>query len=72
MRPMPMRPKIVPSASPEGSSRIATFHQSRTVTSRSASERMISDVACDPELPPELMMSGMKRLNTIAFSSDVS
>lgn len=25
---------------------------------------MMSDVACEPELPPELMMSGMKRLST--------
>ena len=29
---------------------------------------MISDVACEPEFPPELMMSGMNMLNTTAFS----
>ena len=33
---------------------------------------MISEVACDPELPPELMMSGMNRVSTIAFSSSPS
>ncbi len=33
---------------------------------------MISDVACEPELPPELMISGMNRVSTIAFSSSLS
>ena len=27
---------------------------------------MMSDVACDPELPPELMMRGMKSVSTMA------
>lgn len=33
---------------------------------------MISDVAWDPELPPELMMSGTKRASTIARLSSAS
>ena len=50
-----------------GSSRSAMRHQSRSLTSRSASARMISDVACEPELPPELMMSGMNSASTTAL-----
>ena len=30
---------------------------------------MISDVACEPELPPELMMSGMNSASTTARAS---
>ncbi len=30
---------------------------------------MMSDVACDPELPPELMIRGMNSVSTIARSS---
>ena len=33
---------------------------------------MISEVACEPELPPELMMSGMKRVSTMARLSSPS
>ena len=29
----------------------------------------MSDVACEPEFPPELMMSGMNRASTTAFAS---
>jgi hypothetical protein len=32
----------------------------------------MSEVACEPELPPELMMRGMKRVRTTAFSSSDS
>ncbi len=53
---------------PDGSSRSATRHQSRRASSRSARARMMSEVACRPELPPELMMSGMKSESTTAFS----
>ena len=44
-------------------------HQSLRPISRKARERMMRDVACDPEFPPELMMSGMNSVSTIAFSS---
>ena len=53
---MPITPRMPPRTRPGGSSRTATRHQSRTATSRSASARMISEVACEPELPPELMI----------------
>lgn len=33
---------------------------------------MISEVACEPELPPELMISGMNSVSTTAFSSSPS
>jgi hypothetical protein len=33
---------------------------------------MISDVACDPELPPELMISGTKSASTTARSISCS
>ena len=52
---MPMAPRMAPSVSPVGSSREAIRHQSRNEISRSARARIMSDVACDPELPPELM-----------------
>ena len=51
-----------------GSSRSAMRHQSRSFNSCSASARMTSDVACEPELPPELMTSGMNIASTAAFS----
>ena len=51
---------------PDGSSLRATRHQSRRASSRSARARMMSEVACEPELPPELMMSGMKSESTTA------
>ena len=46
------RTKQCAKESPAGSSRMATRHQSLIVTSRRASARMISDVACDPEFLP--------------------
>ncbi len=33
---------------------------------------MMSEVACEPELPPELMMSGMKSPSTMARLSSAS
>jgi hypothetical protein len=63
---------MLPSITPVGNSRSATRHQSRSLTSWSATARMISEVAWDPELPPELMISGIKRVRTTAFSSSDS
>ena len=59
MRIMAMTPMMNPRMSPAGNSRSTMRHQSPRRTSPSAMARMISDVACDPELPPELMTSGM-------------
>jgi hypothetical protein len=64
-------PWMAPSASPVGSSREAIHRQSRNEISRSARARMMNEVAYDPELPPELMMSGMIKVSTIALSSSV-
>ena len=72
MRDTPITPRMLPKATPAGSSRKATRHQSLSGSWRSASARMISDVACEPELPPELMMSGMKRIKTSALLSSAS
>ena len=66
MRQMPTVPRMAPSARPAISSRRATRHQSRSCTSPSAIARMMSVVACEPELPPELMISGMKSASTTA------
>ena len=52
-------PRMTPSARPAAISRRMTRHQSRSVTSPSASARMTSVDACEPELPPLEMMSGM-------------
>ena len=52
-----------------GVASLPIFHQSRSLISPNAKERMISDVAWEPELPPELMMSGTKSASTTAFSS---
>ena len=62
-----MTPRMAPSVRPVGSSRSAMRHQSPSRISRSASARMMSDVACEPELPPELMTSGMNIASTTAF-----
>ena len=43
-----------------------TRHQSRSRTSPSAIARMTSVVACEPELPPLEMMSGMNSASTTA------
>ena len=47
-------------------SRRTTRHQSRSLTSPSAMARMTSVVACEPELPPLEMMSGMNSASTTA------
>lgn len=51
---------------PEMTSRPNTRCQSRSFNSRSASERMTSDAACDPLLPPLEMISGTKSASTTA------
>jgi hypothetical protein len=45
-------------------------HQSRSRTSRSAMARMTSEVACEPELLPELTIRGMNnvRINVLSNS----
>jgi hypothetical protein len=55
-----------------GSSRSATRHQSFTRSSPSAIARMINDVACEPELPPELTISGTNSDSTSARLSSSS
>ena len=67
-----MTPRIAPSARPAASSRRTTRHQSRSVTSPSASARMTSVAACDPELPPLEMMSGTNSASTTARSISAS
>ena len=61
-----MTPSMPPSARPEKISRRITRHQSRRRTSPSAIARMTSVAACEPELPPEEMISGTKRARTTA------
>ena len=56
----PIAPRNSPSARPVPSSFTKTRHQSRNISSRNASERMMIVVACPPLLPPLLMISGMK------------
>ncbi len=59
---------MIPSQAPEPISRRNTFHQSRSFTSPTAIARMISVVACEPELPPLEMISGRNIASTAAFS----
>ena len=66
---MPMTARMHPSRKPEASSRRITRHQSRSSTSCKAIARMISEVACEPELPPLEMISGRKSASTSAFAS---
>ena len=61
-----MHARIVPSASPTRISRLITRHQSRRPTSPSASARMTSVEACDPELPPLEMINGTNSVRTMA------
>ena len=68
----PMLPSMVPRARPVGISRTTTRHQSRSASSFSAIARMISDVDCDPELPPDEMISGMNSASTAARSISCS
>ena len=67
-----MTPRNAPRQIPDGSSRTATRHQSRGRTSPSAIARMMRDVAWEPELPPELMISGTNRARTTARSISCS
>ena len=67
-----MLPRIAPSARPAKISRRMTRHQSRSPTSPSASARMTSVDACDPELPPLEMMSGTNSASTTAFEISAS
>ena len=67
-----MLPRIAPSASPANTSRRITRHQSRSFTSPSASARITSVDACDPELPPLEMISGTNSARTTAFAISFS
>ena len=67
-----MTPRVLPIATPCINSRCMTRHQSASVTSPSAMARMTSVLACEPELPPLEMMSGMKTDNTTAFAISLS
>ena len=67
-----MLPRIAPSARPASSSRRITRHQSTSPTSPSASARMTSVAACEPELPPLEMMSGTNSASTTAFEISAS
>ena len=66
MRKNPIEPRNSPRAALLISSLRKTFHHSFNSTSRRASERMRMEVACEPELPPELMMSGTNSATTAA------
>ncbi len=68
MRRKPTAPKIAPSENPALISRFATNHQSRNFNSPSAIARITSVEACEPELPPELITSGMNKFSTIALA----
>ena len=61
-----------PSASPAPISRRITRHQSRSVTSPSASARITSVDACEPELPPLEMISGTNSARTTALAISFS
>ena len=61
-----------PSARPAPSSRRITRHQSESFTSPSASARITSVDACDPELPPLEMISGTNSARMTAFSISCS
>ena len=59
-------PRMHPNASPENTSRRITLQTSFNVSSPTASARITSVDACDPELPPLEMISGTKRARTTA------
>jgi len=69
MRTMPMMPRIAPSTkAPAGSSRAAIRPPvPERDLAHGPGKRMMREVACDPELPPELIMRGMNRVSTIAL-----
>jgi len=62
----PMRPRTPPSTRPVRTSRRMTRHQSPSLSSPTASARMMSVAAWEPELPPLLMMRGTKMASTTA------
>ena len=66
MRQKPSVARINPSDRPAMNSRRMTRHQSRSVSSPSARARTTSVEACEPELPPLLMISGTKSASTTA------
>ena len=68
MRTMPMTPEDARRARGRPAARAARPATSRRSAHLAAAPapRMISEVACEPELPPELMMSGMNSVSTIA------
>ena len=68
MRAKPRIPSTKPRINPTAISRRMIFHQSLSVTSPSASARTISVAACDPELPPDEIISGRKSARMTAVS----
>src|SRR6266850_1710296 len=68
----PIEPRISPNPRPEKSSRRMTRHQSRNATSPSANARITSVEACEPEFPPDEIMSGTKSASTTALSISFS
>ena len=65
-------PRMPPSTRPAANSRRITRHQSPRRTSPSASARMTSVEACEPELPPLEMISGTNSASTTACSISCS
>ena len=61
-----------PKAKPEKTSRLSTRHRSPNVSSPSASARMTSVDACEPELPPLEMINGTNSANTTALAISFS
>ncbi len=65
-RTKPTEPRMPPSARPDSTSRRMISHQSCSVTSPTASARIISEAACEPLLPPEEITSGTNSASTTA------
>ncbi len=65
-RATPMIASIRPSVSPIASSRESTRPACERLTSPTARARMMSVADCDPELPPDEMISGRKMTRTVA------
>lgn len=66
--PNPINPRTPPNIRPDAISFFITYHQSLSFKSPNAIALMISEAACEPELPPLEMMSGTKSAKTTAFS----
>ena len=64
-RAKPATASSAPSVKPMNDSLANTRGQSRGAISPSASARMIKDDDCDPELPPDEMISGTNRIRSI-------